>query len=104
MCVCVCSNILLKHYIVKQLRSLCSTASYGGGGEGCGGKGGGEVDCWRAVPFANWNEWYGAVVTIHACSFTSLSPLSDPHLRVLGAATQREREMGESEEENETED
>ena len=21
-----------------------------------------------------WNEWYGAVVTIHACSFTSLSP------------------------------
>lgn len=39
----------------------------------CGAKEGGEAECLRAAPFADWNEWYGAAVTIHACSFTSLS-------------------------------
>ena len=32
-----------------------------------------------------WNEWYGAVVTIHACSFTSLSP---PHTLSLSVAVE----------------
>lgn len=54
------------------------------------------MGCLRAAPFADWNEWYGAVVTIHACSFTSLSPspslslclaLTVHHLRVLGATS-----------------
>lgn len=41
------------------------------------------MECLRAAPFADWNEWYGAAVTIHACSFTSLSlslALTLPHL------------------------
>lgn len=73
---------------------LCSTEARRGDG-GSGGKEGCELERWRAVPFADWNEWYGAVVTIHACSFTSFShspspsARSSPHLRILGATTQR---------------
>lgn len=74
---------------------LCSTEARRGGG-GSGGKEGCELERWRAVPFADWNEWYGAAVTIHACSFTSFShspspsARSSPHLRILGATTRRE--------------
>lgn len=63
---------------LKQLGSLCSTEARRGGDGG--GRGGGDVRRWRAVAFADWNEWYGAVVTIHACSFTSLSPSPTPSL------------------------
>lgn len=56
----------------KQLMPLCSTEACRWGGGSCRGEKK-EEGRWRAVPFAAWNEWYGAVVTIHACSFTSLS-------------------------------
>lgn len=39
------------------------------------GKESSEVQCLRAVPFPDWNEWYGPVVAIHAYSFRSF-PLS----------------------------
>lgn len=39
------------------------------------GKESSEVQCLRAVPFPDWNEWYGPVVAIHACAFHSF-PLS----------------------------
>lgn len=60
--------------MLKEHRPHCSTEAHREGG-GCRGEGECELERCRAVPFADWNEWYGAAVTIHACSFTPFGSL-----------------------------
>lgn len=53
---------------------LLPTKSCRGAGGDCRRQGGGELERWTAIPLSQWNEWYGAGVSIHACYFTSLTP------------------------------
>lgn len=75
----VCDLCERKHLNKKQLRPHRSAEAFTEVVMSAGGRKAGEVQCLKAAPFLDWNERYGAAVTIHACSPCSLSLSLPPH-------------------------